>query len=229
MTVFCYANNMKKYKAVIFDLDGVLIETEEIHMRAMAKSFADNGYILEDHDFKKIIGRHHSEYVAELINDHGWDHQRVSAIINTFRGYYHSLWDNEVQLRSGSQEVLDFLTSKNIICALATNSSLLTVNKFIAKFNLQNVFAYITTSDEITKKKPDPEIYLIAKNKLNIIDKFILTVEDSSVGLAAAQAANLHVAVISTQVTHNQDFTLAEYHFNKLLDIISLFNTDESL
>jgi HAD superfamily hydrolase (TIGR01509 family) len=211
------------YKAIIFDLDGVLIETEGIHLRAMAMAFSEHGCELANDDKKFIIGRHHTEYVPKLMKQHDWDVQKSESIINEFKKYYHEIWDAEITLKAGAKELFDYLVQSNVDLSLATNSSKDTVDKFLTKFGLENVFSHSTVSNEIQRTKPDPEVYLIAKSKLKLEDKDILAIEDSGVGLQAAKAAGLAVAVIPTEATKTHNFDAADYHFKTLLEIKELF------
>jgi HAD superfamily hydrolase (TIGR01509 family) len=211
------------YKAVIFDLDGVLIETEGIHARAMAKTFLSKGYQLSDADIKSLIGRAPVEYVPDLTKKNGWDIGELSVFLDLFRGNFHPVWDKEVKLKSGVKELFELLKQKNIQISLATNSSLKTVEKFVSKFTLENVFTNITTGDEVSKRKPDPEIYKIAKSKTHLPDSEILVVEDSEVGWQAAKEAGLSTVVVPNKYTKDQNFSKANYIFKAILEVASLF------
>jgi len=211
------------YKATIFDLDGVLIETEGLHINAMRMAFSDLGYDLTPEDINSTIARAPVEYVPELLNKHKWDINKSEKIISKFREIFHPLWDKEVVLKPGVMELFKELQGKNIIISLATNSSLKTTTKFINKFELQNFFSFVTTADEVTRRKPDPEIYLIAKAKIKIDDEEILAIEDSGVGTRSAKSAGLKVVAIPNDYTKKQDFSSADYVCNSLQEVVNLF------
>jgi HAD superfamily hydrolase (TIGR01509 family) len=211
-----------KYKAIIFDLDGVFIDTEDIHVEAVVKSFSQHGCPLDADDIERIVGRHHSNYVPEFFEKHQWNQELMESIVATFRKDFHERWDQTITLKAGSRELLETFKAQQIICSLATNSSLATVNKFIQKFSLEGFFSQLTTSNEVTFKKPHPDIYNIAKSKLDVSDELILVVEDSQIGMEAGKKAGLAVAVIPTIMTKNQDFSDADFHLQSISEVAEI-------
>ncbi len=209
-------------KAIIFDLDGTLIDTDAIAHHSAQKAFLTIGYTLTNSDLKWLVARHPKDFVPHLLTEHQLDISKSDEIVKSFRTNYHLLWDNDVSLKPGAKEVCLALIQKGINLSLATTSSNLTVEKFIDKFGFKNIFTNITTSDEVTKLKPDPEPYLVAKNKLPFDTEEILVVEDSHAGLLSAKGAGLTVAVIPSEFTKDQDHSIADHFLENLEDVLNL-------
>ena len=212
------------FQAAIFDLDGVLTQTEGVHMHMVRLIFKQvYGYEITEDDLKLVVARHSSDYVPELVSLHQLDPVKEAEIMDNYQRVYAELWEKESELIPGVTEVLAALAKLKVNLSLATNSSKGSFDAFVRKFRFDGVFGKVTTGEEVKKKKPDPEIYNIAKNKLDFpVDK-ILVIEDSEPGVLSAKAAGLKVAAVYNQYTAYQDFSQADYRFKTLSEILALF------
>ncbi len=116
------------------------------------------------------------------------------------------------------------LKSLGVLLSIATNSGQITFHKFEEKHGFKGLFDIVTTGEKLTKKKPDPEIYNVAKQKLNMPESSILVVEDSGVGVLSAKSAGLAVCAIPTEETAMHDFSKADYKFKSITELLSLFD-----
>ncbi|MBI2613966.1 MAG: HAD-IA family hydrolase, partial [Candidatus Levybacteria bacterium] len=122
-----------------------------------------------------------------------------------------------------AKKTINYLKSKKITIVLATSSSRSAVNKFINKFHLSNAFSLIITKDDVTKRKPDPQIYNLAKEKINLKDEEILVVEDTQIGVEASKSAGLICVAIPNKYTENQDFSKVDYILGSLEELLNIF------
>jgi len=212
-------------KAVIFDVDGVLVQSENVHVHAVQTVFRGiYGLELGPQDQKRIVARHESDYMPELIKLHGLDPAKQAQLQEDFKRTYAELWEKEVELMPDAAAVIAALRQKNIKLSLASNASRPTLQRFIDRFGFGGIFDPITSGEEVLKKKPDPRIYLVAKSKLpDFPAEEILVVEDSGIGVQAAKAAGLPVAAVPNEYTAYQDFTGADHIFKSLREILNLF------
>jgi len=185
----------QSFRAVIFDLDGVLADSEPWWNEIDAKLLAQYGvryrgeyhrnvlgvsYRLAVEFFKKAFGL--SASADELI-------QRRGEIATEF-------FANRVGLFPSAKEVLQELRRMNLRLAVATSSVSASARPFLDRHQLTAFFDFIVTGDEIEHGKPHPDIYLRAAEKLNVAADACLVIEDALAGIAAAKAAKMCVAAI---------------------------------
>ena len=138
------------------------------------------------------------------------------------REAYQGLWDEIATIMPDAKNTLEILKSRNKMLSLATTNRIHTVEKFINAFDLHGFFSLILTQEDVTHRKPHPEVYLLAKQRIALSEEEILVVEDSEVGVAAAKAAGLYCAAVPNQHTRSHDFSRADYVCGSLKEILKL-------
>ncbi len=213
----------QSFRAVIFDLDGVLADSEPWWNEIDAKLLAQYGvryrgeyhrnvlgvsYRLAVEFFKKAFGL--SVSTDELI-------QRRGEIATEF-------FANRVGLFPSAKEVLQELRRMNLRLAVATSSISASARPFLDRHQLTAFFDVIVTGDEIEHGKPHPDIYLRAAAKLNVAADACLVIEDALAGIAAAKAAKMCVAAIPDRrfVDPHEYEKEADYLLGSLSEILSL-------
>lgn len=213
----------QSFRAVIFDLDGVLADSEPWWNEIDAKLLAQYGvryrgeyhrnvlgvsYRLAVEFFKKAFGL--SASADELI-------QRRGEIATEF-------FANRVGLFPSAKEVLQELRRMNLRLAVATSSVSASARPFLDRHQLTAFFDVIVTGDEIEHGKPHPDIYLRAAAKLNVAADACLVIEDALAGIAAAKAAKMCVAAIPDRrfVDPHEYEKEADYLLGSLSEIPSL-------
>ena len=213
----------QSFRAVIFDLDGVLADSEPWWNEIDAKLLAQYGvryrgeyhrnvlgvsYRLAVEFFKKAFGL--SASTDELI-------QRRGEIATEF-------FANRVGLFPSAKEVLQELRRMNLRLAVATSSVSASARPFLDRHQLTAFFDVIVTGDEIEHGKPHPDIYLRAAAKLKVAADACLVIEDALAGIAAAKAAKMCVAAIPDRrfVDPHEYQKAADYLLGSLSEIPSL-------
>lgn len=204
-------------KAIIFDFDGVILNSEPIHWQACNMVFEKIGFtipydyylqhyagVADKEMFPRIFTENCLNYTPPEIDD--FIVQKVQAfktVINSSK---------ELKGIDGLPQFLNFANQAvpNIaICSGAIRTEIETILAKIENGTLQQYFKHITTSEDVSKGKPSPEGYLKTAVKLNVLPEDCLVIEDTQIGIQAARAANMKVIGITTT---NRREVLSEAH-----------------
>ncbi|HEY5220928.1 MAG TPA: HAD family phosphatase [Candidatus Paceibacterota bacterium] len=207
-------------KGIIFDFDGVLIDSEHINITAGIQAFKEFGYDLSNADKKLIPGQHSENVISQILKLRGLDLPK-EALREQYSKAYGDMWEDAVTVMPQAKETLQRLKSGGITLGLATNNYRSRVETFLKQTELGNIFSVIVSGEDVAKRKPDPEVYVRAKIKLGLPDESILAIEDGAVGLASAKGAGLRCAIILNQYSAGQDFSNADFVFKSLAELIN--------
>lgn len=175
---------------VVFDVDGLMIDTESVWKNAFDKAGDKYGIPnLGDTLFPSLIGKR-LEDEQELL-DRLLPSDIQNQLINEWRQIGLSSLEKEVPVKPGLYEMLDYLEQHHIKMAVATTTRRELTEQRLKKIGVYDCFDYVLCGDEVTKRKPDPEIYLSVLKKMNTDAKNALVLEDSVVGVEAAYRAGI--------------------------------------
>jgi HAD superfamily hydrolase (TIGR01509 family) len=211
------------FRAVIFDLDGVLADSEPWWNEIDSKLFAEYGVKYSGEYHSNVLGVSYQVAVEFFKNKFGLsvsteEMMRRRAQIAT------EFFANCVGLFPSAKKVLQELRRMNLRLAVATSSVSASARPFLDRHQLTPFFDVIVTGDEIERGKPHPDIYLRAAEKLGAAADACLVVEDALAGVAAAKAANMRVAAIPDTrfVDPREHEKEADYLLGSLSDIPTL-------
>lgn len=175
---------------VVFDVDGLMIDTESVWKNAFDKAGDKYGIPnLGDTLFPSLIGKR-LEDEQELL-DRLLPSDIQNQLINEWRQIGLGSLEREVPVKPGLYEMLDYLEQHHIKMAVATTTRRELTEQRLKKIGVYNRFDYVLCGDEVTKRKPDPEIYLSVLHKMNTKAENALVLEDSVVGVEAAYRAGI--------------------------------------
>lgn len=186
----------KEFKAFIFDMDGLLLDTEKICRECFRKACAEFDYEPDFNIYKKCIGLKAEE--GNKILKEGFDpFIPFNEVKVKWNDIYRDHIENEhIPLKNGVREILEFLSKKNILLAVATSTERKIAEKKLSKTGIIDFFDIIVTGDQVTNSKPDPEIYLMAAEFLNVNPTECIAFEDSDNGVKSAFYAGMNVIQI---------------------------------
>ncbi len=196
-------------KAIIFDMDGLMIDTETIYHeidRQMAKTF---GKSVSDETFGKMMGRKPVESYTIFCNDLGID-EPIEELLKTRYSLVEKMLLNDVRPMPGLFIILDEFKGK-MKMAIATGSPLKFLEITLNKLSIRQYFDVIQSSDGIVNGKPNPEIYMKVINRLDLDPKECIVIEDSSNGACAGKNAGCYTIAVPSEYTNKQDFSFVDY------------------
>lgn len=178
-----------KINAAIFDMDGLLLDTERLCLKVFKQACETVGQPFYEEAYLSVIGRNAAGIEQVLRQTYG---DNFDAVDTEWRINYQAIVHHEaIPLKDGVIELLDWLKEQGIPIAVATSThkNLATIKLKLA--NIDHYFDTITCGCEVTNGKPDPEIYLLAAQRLNVDPATCLAFEDSNNGVRSATSANM--------------------------------------
>jgi sugar-phosphatase len=212
---------IKEYDAVIFDMDGVLIDSEPLWKIAMEEVFHALGSTLKKEDFQKTVGLRIDEVVHFWNHHENWGISNESEIEEAIIVKMIELISKNAQPLSGVIETLNFLKNKGLKIGLATSSSSRLIKVVLAELNIARFFDFVHSAENEAYGKPHPAVYIKVAEKLNVSPTKSLVIEDSFNGVIAGLAAKMKVVCIPEK-THfpNQRLAVADFHFETMNDFL---------
>jgi HAD superfamily hydrolase (TIGR01509 family) len=213
----------RQFRAVIFDLDGVLADSEPSWNQIDAKLLAEQGVTYRGEYHQNVLGV--SYRLAVEFYKKAFDLSVPTGELMRRRGEIAAeFFANRVSLFPFAKAVLEELRQINLRLAVATSSVSASARPFLNRHELTAFFDVIVTGEEIERGKPDPDIYLRAAEKLGVLADACLVIEDALSGIAAAKAAGMRVAAIpDTRFVDAREYEKqADYLLGNLSEIPAL-------
>jgi HAD superfamily hydrolase (TIGR01509 family) len=210
-------------KALIFDMDGLMIDTEKLYFDAERKLAGEFGADAGDQLLRKLMGRSPHEAMSIFKNELSLN-AGVEELVNKRNDIMTYKYNNELVPMPGLHEIITFFYKKFKL-AIATGSAKIFLDIAVDKLDIRKYFDVLEPSDEIKNGKPDPEIYLKTSGKLGLKPGECIVLEDSSNGALAAKRAGCYTIAVVSEYTKNQDFGFADKVLNDLSqarEVISL-------
>lgn len=186
-----------KIKAIIFDMDGVLVEAKEWHYKALNRALGLFGYQISRYDHLTSYDGLPTSKKLEMLSLESGLPKELHQFINEMKQIYTmEIVYAECKPQFVHEYALSKLKAKGFKLAVASNSIRHTVEVMMEKSKLDGYLDQIISASDVLKPKPDPEIYLTSIAKLGLIPEECLIVEDNENGIKAARASGAHVLVV---------------------------------
>ncbi len=214
-----------KIKAIIFDMDGVLIDSEPLWREAMIKGFNDLGFKFTEEDCKKTTGMRFKEVVEHWFVEFNYKEKTVAW----FDKYVETLLIELIQKGGreikGITELLNFLKEKKYKIGLATSSNKKLMYAVLKHLKLGHYFSATCSAQTLKYGKPHPKVFLNCASALNCLPQECLVIEDSVNGVIAAKAAFMKViAVPELSQLQNPKFAIANYTCKNMKEVKSIIS-----
>ncbi len=197
-------------KAVIFDMDGVLIDSEPFHLVVNEKIFANLGINLSEDEYHSFIGTTHKDMWSTIKKRYNLP-QPVPELANMqVSGNINYIKTEKIEAIEGVTDLLSKIKKENIKTGIASSSPTEVIELVIKKLGISNYFSAIVGGEEIKNGKPSPDIFLKAAKHLNAKPSDCIVIEDSKNGVLAAKAAGMKCIGFKNPNSGNQDLGKAD-------------------
>lgn len=209
------------FEAVIFDMDGVLIDSEPLWKIAMDTVFTELGSTLQKSDFQKTVGLRIDEVIHFWNLHESWGIVNEEAIQEKIISKMEDLIAANAKPLTGVLEALTFLKSKGLKIGLATSSSSRLIRIVLKELAISDFFDFTHSAETEDYGKPHPAVYLTVAKKLAVHPTKCLVIEDSFNGVISGLAAKMKVVCIPEK-THfpNPKLALADFQFESMRDLL---------
>lgn len=209
-------------KAVIFDMDGVIIDSEPLWRQAMIRSFSEIGIPFSDDHCRITTGLRFKEVAEFWFKEHNIVHITVEEFDNLVIERLCELIQMEGKTMSGVVEALHFFKEKGFKIGIGTSSNTKLMNTVVDVLNIRHYFDALCSAEHMDYGKPHPQVYLTCSSELNVHPMNCLVIEDSVNGIVAGKAAQMRVLAIPEEINkNNPKFMIADYNLGSLLDVIN--------
>jgi len=189
-------NKMSEIKAVIFDMDGLMFDTESIYYKANQQTADRLGLPFDYGFYEQFIGASDKDFFNAMYDEND-DKELVDLFIEQTNGDVKKmLLSDDLRKKPGLDSLLDYLKENDIQRIVASSTKKSLVKKLIKKTKLEGYFKEVVGGDEVKDSKPNPEIFLKALERLGTGKKETLVLEDSLNGVKAAHNAGIPVIMI---------------------------------
>lgn len=188
-------NLPRRPKAVIFDLDGLLFDTEQLYQDAIMSAAVELGHDITPAIFRTMIGRPLAQTRVFLLEQYGSTFP-VEELLTTWHRHFAAIVETRLAVKPGVVELLDALDALALPRGIATSSSHKTVQHHLGAHDLGDRFHHIVASGDYAAGKPAPDPYLLAAARLGIEPRFCLALEDSHNGVRSAAAAGMMTIMV---------------------------------
>ncbi|MGV8981328.1 HAD family hydrolase [Clostridium sp.] len=208
-------------KAVIFDMDGVIIDSEPTHMKLENETYKKLGIEVTEEEHHSFVGAT-SNYMWEALKNKHKLNQTLEELIEYDRNKYFKHLNSdecEIMLIDGVKELIQELHKNGVKLAIASSSPLDVIDAIAKKFNIQEYFEVFVTGDYVKRSKPEPDIFIFAAEKLGVSVENCVVIEDSHNGVLAAKKAGMKCVGINSDLEGTQDISMADLVINNFKEV----------
>jgi HAD superfamily hydrolase (TIGR01509 family) len=188
-------------EALVFDMDGLLLDTEPVYQRVWTDSLAVFGHVLTHQMFLQLLGRGRKGAFAKVaeIFGAGLDLEMLNTELSSREARYFD--EAPLRVKPGVRELLAFAIEKSFLRVVATSTRRQVAEKRLASSQLSNFFGGLVGGDEVSNSKPAPDIFFAAAKNMNVLPARCVVLEDSEMGIRGAHAAGMIPVMVPDLLT----------------------------
>lgn len=194
--------------AVVFDLDGLMLNTEDVFAMSGRELLQRRGLNMTDEIHHAMLGRRPDEAFENMRRLTGIA-DSVDALKQETRELFEAFAEDHLEMMPGLNELLQQIDKRSIPKAVATSSPRDYLDNMLERFELNAHFEFTLTAEDVVHGKPNPEIYVKAARQFDISPESMLVLEDSQAGVTAGATANAFTVAVPNSHTEAGDFSMA--------------------
>ena len=206
-------------RAMLFDMDGVLVDSEPIHFKARKKTLARYGLTIEDGELYGYQSTSMETFIAGINKTRGVSIDEKEAAEFQKLDFKEVFDEFELEAIDGIPEYLERLDELKVPMAIASSSSPALIREVTRRLGIAGYFCEMVSGDEVERPKPDPCVYLTAAKKIGVEPSSCVVLEDSRNGVLSAKAAGMLCIGFRSPHSGNQDLSKADVIVNSIRDI----------
>ncbi|MAD12611.1 MAG: ABC transporter ATP-binding protein [Flavobacteriaceae bacterium] len=198
-------------KAVIFDMDGVIVDSEPLHRKAYQRMFFDFELEVSNELYGSFTGQS-TQAICEILCNLFNLNYKAELLVNRKRKHFELLFDedDELNLIEGVLDLIKDYYKSGLNLILASSASMQNINRIFKRFDLDSYFKCKLSGADLKASKPDPEIFIKATEASGFLKENCLVIEDSTNGISAAKSAGLFCVGFNSANSKNQNYTDAD-------------------
>ena len=194
----------RRVDAVVFDMDGLRLDTEVVYRAAMIEAGAVFGVQFTGAIYAAMVGKTTPECGVMLRELYGEDFP-VQAYFERVWADVEDLLAAETKLKAGVIEILDYLDDRGLPRGIATSNGMAAVERYLGRFDLLHRFNAVVAHHDVARHKPNPDPYLLAAQRIGVDPIHCLALEDSHPGVRAAHAAGMMTVMVPDILDPNEE------------------------
>jgi len=207
-------------RAAIFDMDGLLVDSEPLWTRAEIAAFKTVGILLDEEKCAQTVGQGLEEVVRFRYRQQPWEGKSLEEVGLLIHRHMLELLGSEARPMPGALEAVEFFRGKGLKLGLATSSDRGLIDAALGALDLETTFDHLQSGSELEHGKPHPTVYLVTADKLGVPPAECLALEDSIPGLIAAKAARMKaIAVPEPRLYGDPRFSVADVTLRTLEEL----------
>lgn len=207
-------------KAVIYDMDGVLVDSEPMWRMVMVKGFSSVGLDFTEADCRKTTGMRLDEVVAYWHKIHNWQGKSVGILHDEIIDDLCLMISREAEAMAGVMQSIEFFRTHKLKIGLASSSNHRLIQTVLKRLKLEDKFDAVHSAEYLPYGKPHPQVFLECAKDLDVRPEECLVIEDSVNGVIAAKAAKMKaIAVPDAEHAGDKRFVIADAQLTSLLEI----------
>ena len=204
-------------KAVIWDMDGVIADTAQYHLRGWQMVFRKRGVDYTEEDFRRNTGKRSDSIIRKVLGKK-IAQDEIMAIIREKDENFRQLISQNIRPFPGVLKLIALLKESGFKTAIASSAPMGNIRLITQSLKIHNCFDAIVSGWEVTKGKPDPQIFLLTAEKLGVEAENCIVIEDAIAGVTASKRAGIHCIAV-TNTTPREDLREADLVIDTLEEI----------